>query len=182
MEPNKTPLTEKDKSNKSIPADTSVDKVQVAEPEPVDIKYMPDVVMNGKLIKALETLKTDALLPEQAIADAQAQLYHALVRGIVNTTDAESEQFLTLILEYIHKNMDQMFVPKKIFRCINIVSAMSDNQRIEFQTLLRILVDTADPWSRIITAKSMNWTQIDATLTSSYSTILIERLKNFYRI
>lgn len=189
MEQNKVPLTEKAISDEPVPAGAATeditvipeDVVQVIETDPVT-QYMPDVTMNNKLIGALQILKTNELLPQQIIADAQAQLYHALVRGIVNTTDIESEQFLILILKFIYENMEQMFVPKKIFRCINMVTLMSDNQRNEFQILLRILVDTADPKTRIMSAKAMNWVQIDANLTSSYAATLVERLKNFYRI
>ena len=146
------------------------------------IVFSNDPVANQRLIDALGVLKQPGLTSPNAIAIAQIQFYNSLVRGIVNTTPAESETFLNTILAYIEKNYSGMFSPLKLFRSVNLMSTLSINQRKEFEIILRILVDTADPLTRIGVAKSMNWSQIMASINTSYALTLIDRLQNFYRI
>ena len=166
-------------------SDAFIDNFVDKEPDAntlADLVFSKDTVLNNSLLKALAILHDQQPLAGDVIGKAQTLFYHCLVKGIIDKDETEASNFLTTILEFIEDNLERMFSPRKIFRSVNQMPSLSLSQHVEFEVLLRILVDTAILETRITNARSMNWVQIEANISTPHKGTLLERLQNFYHI
>ena len=165
--------------------DSFIDAFVDKEPDAkvlADYVFSKDKLLNDRLIKALAILHDSNPLDSVILGSAQTQFYHCLVKGIINENETEASYFLTEVLRFVEANLDRMFSPRKIFRGVNKMPTIPLTQHEEFQVLLRILVDTAIPETRIKNARIMNWTQIEANIKTEHKLLMLERLQNFYHI
>lgn len=147
--------------------------------EPDTLIYSSDVGVNNNVTNALTTLTSSVLQSPAAIAKAQVQFYNSLVRGIIA---ADYKRFLTAVLSTIAGAPDS-FTARKAFREFNALPSMDSTKLTEYETILRILIDTADGSQRKANVAAMRWSVIgDAISGKKYSDALLENLKDYYNV
>jgi len=171
----------KRRENRSTNEPTDIVATEV--PVPVKDETVPEK-FTLRLTTALSVLADNTtMLTPAVITAAQASFYHGLIRGLVLGTDEEAKKFIGDILTVINEN-PHAFQSSTAYRHFDNLAKHGINavKAKEFEVLLAILKDTAARETRMSNAKSMSWNNIEAAFKSDYNQILLDRLKNFYKI
>lgn len=141
-----------------------------------------DLLTSNQLANALDVLHSKTVNQPKLIADAQVAFYNVITRVLIRKTEDDAFSFLSNILSYIYANIDNEFSVAKRYREFNALPNLTKGQQLEFQILLGVLVDTANPSTRLKNARSMNWVTISKQLQPATAEFIVLRLKKYYNV
>ena len=163
-------------SEPSVPAEPKINPIHLG------IGLCPDDEIESKRIEeAFTVLRTG----EGFRHIAQNTVYGVLMRYLVRKEQAIVNDFLNNLLEYIHHNREIHFTPITAYLGIEVLSAekkLTAVQITEFNTILRVLMDAANPSSRLAVVKRIVWDNIRNSLSPNNGDTIHTKLKKFFNI
>jgi len=116
-----------------------------------------------------------------AISAAQTEFYNLVVGYITRESNSATlgvflDNLLTIIYEHPRE-----FSPLCAYRGFNELS-ISNIQRIEWEAILKVLIDTANPTTRSLVVKNINWNNVKARLSPTIAENIIGKLHNYYNV
>lgn len=115
------------------------------------------------------------------ISAAQSEFYNLVVGYITRETNPTIIGiFLDNLLKVIYEHPLE-FSPLYAYRGFNELS-ISNIQRIEWEAILKVLIDTANPTTRSLVVKNINWNNVKARLNPITAENIIGKLHNYYNV
>ena len=146
--------------------------------------YLDDPINDRRLTEALNILiqPTDGVYEAAPYAGAQVVFYMCLHRIVANPPSPDSlKYFLDHLLDFAWANKDTHFNPKKVYTaCANL--SISELQQLEFQMLIKLIMDTANPAVRYKVAKGFNWAKVADSFQNHQQEQLLENLRTYYNV
>jgi hypothetical protein len=147
--------------------------------------FLDDKTNDARLHGALTTLTnyTEDDHNVNEVAYAQQQFYTHLQRTLYRGSVEEISFFMTAILDFISKNNNpgEHFTVSRCYTGFNELK-LSVNQNREFQMLVRVLMDTANPDTRKAKVKSFAWDNVKRSFVVENSEQFLNVLKEFYEV
>lgn len=155
--------------------------LEVTDTSSIDGKgLMPmDALYSEKMEEALAVLREPISTPDE-IAEAQAALYGVLAGYLIRKSDEEVRSFLDKFMAYAVAHLGDHFSIKKRFRGVNALPGITNAQRMEFEMLLKILLDLAPEKTRQSTAANLNWASAARCFVPNTAERLLDALRTYF--
>ena len=141
-----------------------------------------DTLFNDRLERALGSLRDESMLSPDEIATAQVLLYTTLTNIFIQKEYDQVASFLTNFLQYVEHHHQGHFSSNKAFRGFNELRNVTNEQIIEYQFLLRVLIDIAPSETRQQVLKQINWEIFRNKLTQNTGSKIYAHLSRYFNL
>lgn len=150
-----------------------------------EIQVQPKVLFDTIANKSVMTQLTESLAvlkdpmsynQPNKIINAQLVIYQKFLFLMVQNDIEFVKSFYLDFLQYIFENPKQ-YISSRAFIHINDISGLTDTQRLEWETLLQLSIELANPKTRRQTANSINWEHISQNFGTRYRETLLNNIK-----
>lgn len=147
-----------------------------------DVVLCPNPLNNSQLVRGLEGIreKFDNKNMSRA-AEHHRDVYSALSRILTSVDIDERSSTITNLLNYINAHRDGHADSRNILQGIN-VSGLDAGKQKEYIKLMTIFVTLADPDSRGIKAKQINWKTFPAGLLQENAVAITRAFTQYFNI
>lgn len=152
------------------------------KPAPKPKGPQPTDAIKAALDEYVANMGPSVQVTEQSGIKSQRRLRSALIVALTNKDLSQSLANANYILDYFHSNKEGLFKELKIFRFFNRAGFLNKAELAEYETLLTMLINTADPSSRRTMARALDWNAFERKMMPQRNGAISRTLKRLYGI
>lgn len=168
--------------------DESPSEVPVApEAASVIVEKQVAIVFGGNkkietlMNRGLEGLRSQVAIDPEDGGKLQVIICNNLLRVLGTYSVDDVKEFLDSFLSYIVSNSDD-YSPTRAWRFFDQLPGFTTAKQREFEMIMRLLIDAAEPTTRKLAVKTINWEQIEDALSSINGMIIFKNLQIYFNV